>query len=429
MRLEQITLAVGAAMLIPTGSLIAQVPSGTSPIATAAPQVALATRLTPPKRRADEAIGAFSEPSVSGEWLTVRSAMPTQDAPGALHIYRKSGKGWDHFQTLLSPDARPVDDGFGWTTAIDGTTLAVGAPDYELAGVRSGAVLVYRFNGKQWALAATIGSPDPVANGYFGQNVALDRGTLVTGEARNAAPGGWAANKAAYVFKESGGKWGLQATLPVPDTLAAEQHKDRSHGFGNHVGVAGRTIAVAAWDHVYLYGRRGATWTLEQQLDAPIDPNDSKVGPGYARSLDLEGNVLVVAALRAAGKVPDAGAAFVYRRQGRTWQQEAKLTAADGATRDMFGHWVALDKGTIVSGAFRHTVGGHREVGATYVFRQIKGAWTQTHKVVPSNPEKQLFTGYGVAIGNGTVVMTAGVKPDHSKSDYLWTFTLPPTKG
>ncbi|WP_374139918.1 FG-GAP repeat protein [Sphingomonas sp. 32-62-10] len=416
-------------MLVPSQSLIAQMPSGTSPVVAAAPGVALATRLTPPKRRADEAIGAFSEPSVSGEWLTVRSAMPAQDAPGALHIYRKSAKGWDHFQTLLSPDARPVDDGFGWTTAIDGTTLAVGAPDYELAGVRSGAVLVYRFNGKQWALAATIGSPDPVANGYFGQNVALDRGTLVTGEARNAAPGGWAANKAAYVFKESGGKWGLQMTLPVPAELAAMTFNDGSHGFGNHVDVDGNTVAVAARDQVYLYGRRGNTWMLQQRLDAPRDPNDDKDGPGFGRSLDLEGDTLVVAALLASGKVPGAGAAFVYRRRGGQWRQEVRLMASDGGKRDMFGHWVALDKGTIVSGAFRHAVGGNRQVGAAYVFRQIKGAWTQTQKVVPSDPEQQLFTGYGVAVGDGTVVMTAGVKPDHSKSDYLWTFTLPPTKG
>ena len=113
MRLNLIMLAAGAAIFDPSHSLTAQVPSETRPTVAAAPGVALATRLTPPKRRADEAIGAFSEPSVSGEWLTVRSAMPTQDAPGALHIYRKSAKGWDHFQTLLSPDARPIDDGFG----------------------------------------------------------------------------------------------------------------------------------------------------------------------------------------------------------------------------------------------------------------------------------------------------------------------------
>lgn len=413
-----------AASALPLSALNAQAAEARADTAGAS-SVGVATRVTPPKRRADEAIGAFSEPTVWGMWLAVRSAMPNQDAPGAVQIYRKSDASWAHFQTLLSPDDRPVDDGFGWATAFDANTLAIGAPDHEVNGVHSGAVFIYTFDGDKWVRTATIASPDPAANSYFGQHIALDRGTLVVGEAREAQPGGWAPNRAAYVFKmEASDKWRLQATLPVPAELAATAFPRGSHGFGNHVDVAGKTIAIAARDRVYLYQRRGADWRLEQKLDAPRDPNDDAGGPSYGRSLDIDGDLLVVAALRAASTVPDAGAAFVYRRKDGQWHQEAKLTASDGATRDMFGHWVALDDGIIVSGAFRHAVDGHRQVGAAYVYRQVNGTWTETRKIVPSEPEQQQFTAYGVAIDGNTVVMSAGVKPDQSKSDYFWTFDL-----
>ena len=383
----------------------------------------VATRVTAPKRRADEAIGATNEPSVSGDWLTVRSSMPSQNAPGAVQIYRKRDVAWVHFQTLLSPDERPIDDGFGWATAIDANTMAIGAPDYEVDGVRSGVVLIYTFGGDRWALAATVKSPDPAANGYFGQHVALDRGTLVVGEARQATLGGGAPNRAVYVFRQGpGGAWPSQATIAVPKELSAMVLG--RHGFGNHVEVDGDTIAIAARDQVYLYRRNGTNWQLEQRLDAPRDPQDSFGGPSFARSLGLDDDVLVVGALRAAGLVPDAGAAFVYRRQEGRWRQEAKLTASDGVTRDMFGHWVALDQGTIVSGAFRHAVDGHLEAGAAYVYRQVNGVWSEVAKIVPSNSDRQLWTAYGVAIDGETIVLSGGTKPDQTKSDYFWTFHL-----
>lgn len=156
----------------------------------------------------------------------------------------------------------------------------------------------------------------------------------------------------------------------------------------------------------------------------PQHPKDNAGGIGYARSLDLDDNLLIVVGLRAGGPVPDAGAVFVYRRAQGRWQQEAKLMASDGATRDMFGHWVGLDNGTVVSGAFRHSVGGTREVGATYVYRQVDGTWTEVEKIVPSEPAQQSFTAYGLAIDDDTVVMSRGTRADPAKSHYFWTFQL-----
>ena len=47
----------------------------------------------------------------------------------------------------------------------------------------------------------------------------------------------------------------------------------------------------------------------------------------------------------------NSGAAYVFHFDGTTWAQQAKLTAADAAADDYFGHSVALSGDTAVVGA------------------------------------------------------------------------------
>ena len=49
----------------------------------------------------------------------------------------------------------------------------------------------------------------------------------------------------------------------------------------------------------------------------------------------------------------DSGAAYVFRRSGTTWTQDAKLTASDAAAVDQFGYSASLSGNTAVVGA-RH---------------------------------------------------------------------------
>jgi hypothetical protein len=93
---------------------------------------------------------------------------------------------------LLS--ARP--NGFGYSVAALGPEILVGANQQD--NIR-GAVYVFRANGLGgWPLQQVLTSSKRVANGRFGQSVALDGSRLLIG-ADSVGDG------AAYIFRQSAG--------------------------------------------------------------------------------------------------------------------------------------------------------------------------------------------------------------------------------
>ena len=93
------------------------------------------------------------------------------------------------------------------------------------------------------------------------------------------------------------------------------------------------------------------------------------------------------------------------RLAAHNYQEVAKLTAADAAADDRFGHRVAMDGGTVVVGAYRKD----GQTGAAYVFRTSDGgaSYGQVVKLTASDAAVGDWFGYPVAIANGTIVAGA----------------------
>ena len=89
--------------------------------------------------------------------------------------------------------------------------------------------------------------------------------------------------------------------------------------------------------------------------------------------------------------IQDAGAAYVFVRDGSAWTQQAYLKAANAGVDDGFGNSVSISDDTIVVGAFGEdssqttiTNGaatgsddGAQDAGAAYVFVRNGSTWTQ----------------------------------------------------
>ena len=78
---------------------------------------------------------------------------------------------------------------------------------------------------------------------------------------------------------------------------------------------------------------------------------------GYA--VALSGDTALVGAPGNDDAGSDSGSAYVFVRSGTSWIQQAKLTASDAATRDIFGISVALSGDTALVGA-----GGNDDAGS-----------------------------------------------------------------
>jgi hypothetical protein len=143
-----------------------------------------------------------------------------------------------------------ADDQFGARLALDGSTLAVGAPGEGTSGGTgtttnellpdSGAVYVFERKGQAWAQTAYLKAPMPRKEVYFGNALALAGDTLVVG-AMLADVTGTPFTGAAYVYERGPQGWQLRDSMRAPNA----QNNDR---YGSSVALTSSLLAIGAFN-------------------------------------------------------------------------------------------------------------------------------------------------------------------------------------
>ena len=125
----------------------------------------------------------------------------------------------------------------------------------------------------------------------------------------------------------------------------------------------------------------------------------------FGSAIAVDGDTLVIGAPGANGNVNRSGAAYVYQNTSGVWTQAARLTASDGAANDLFGRSVAIHNGVIVVGANGSDSAGPN-AGAAYVFNRNGSLWTEAQKLLPAQAGDAYF-GFSIAIHNDTIAVGA----------------------
>lgn len=321
---------------------------------------------------------------------------------GAVHVFAHSGAAWVH-QQLLAADDGGFLDAFGYSIALDGNTIAVGARDAYVGGTPyQGAVYIFTRSGATWSQQQKLTASDGQAHDNFGDAVALDGDTLLIGSSIDVARPG-----AVYVFTRSGTTWSQQQKLTASDSRAG-------NWFGRAIALEGNTALIGAVysDHLfrggaYLFTYDAGVWSQQQKLM----PSDSAASDVFGRSVALSGETAVIGASDAqVGGNEEQGAAYVFTRSGATWSEQQKLTGSDGAAYDRFGGAVALDGQMIIVGAEQRAIwGNHTDQGAAYLFSYSEGTWSEQQKLVASNGAVGARFGYAVALdGDGALIGAYG---------------------
>ena len=163
------------------------------------------------------------------------------------------------------------------------------------------------------------------------------------------------------IFQRTGITWSETQHITAFDSI-------ENHGFGEAVSISNDTIAIGAPGDddlgdlagaIYIYRNDGSTWELEQKIKA----SDGQPDDSFGRQLSLHGDLLVVGEEAEDDKAFDGGAVYVFQRSGATWTQTAKLFTSDISTSDYFGNGIALDNGQFIAGASNAD-----PFGAAYVF-------------------------------------------------------------
>jgi hypothetical protein len=328
---------------------------------------------------------------------------------GSVYVFGRTAGVWTERAKLRSPHPYP-EEGFGASVALDADVAVIGAttafPDWF------GSAYVFKRSKGVWTQEAQLGSPIPQFRAFFGHSVAIDPDRVVIGVPFEDDEGTVPESSedvdkgAAYVFRRIGGRWTQEARLTSLDPAPGE-----AYHFGESVAIDGHTIAIGApigppprHGSVRVFTRVAGVWTEQAELRA----SDAAPSDYFGSSVALSGDTIVVGAPGRGAQGAGTGAAYVYKRIGTVWTQQAKLVMANGVAGDGFGSKVALDGDAAV-------ISSNHAAGTAYVFSRTCTTWTQRAELTPSDAPSGDF-GRSIALDGSTVMVGARWDDDNGRN-------------
>lgn len=300
-----------------------------------------------------------------------------------------------------------AQDQAGFSVGIDSTFAIVGVPRSDTLQPNGGKALVYRRSGNSWVLDATIVPGNPSHNADFGWSVGISGDRAIIGAFTHAELP--YITGAAYLFERVNGSWTEMAHF-LGDSA-------QESGLGASVAISGDYAVVGAAlpppptftgaGRAFVYRRDPASGSWAR--DTILTASDQIDFIEFGTSVAIDDDVIVVGAERGVkGNAIIGGAAYVFRRNGTTWTQEAKLTASDAAYHDFFGASVAVSGDRILVGAHEQDDEGDA-AGAAYVFARnsTTGLWSQAQILTPDHSGAGDNFGRAVAIDGGRALIGA----------------------
>lgn len=341
-------------------------------------------------------------------------------------------------------------DEFGYSVAVSGNTVVVGAPEHKVGtNAQQGAVYVFTMGAGGWANAtqtAELTDSAGAAGAEFGYSVAISGNTIAAGE-----PAGTEllhdsnpthSQGTVDVFTTTGA-WTSTGT---PNARLTESSETDVLGgeLGWSVAISGKTIVAGApFDGThgdpeglaYVFVEPQGGWSGPQHQAAELMEKEQSGEDHFGASVAVSGGTVVAGANFFVGGHAQ-GAAFVFTEPGGGWSgpltQDAVLKASEPnlAGGDGLGLSVGVSGNTVVAGAFNHRVGQESGQGTAYVFVMPGGGWkdmTQTAELTSGEPIEGNALGFSVAISGNTIVAGA---PSHqvcqnSGQGMVYTYTMP----
>src|SRR5262249_20657137 len=110
-------------------------------------------------------------------------------AAGSAYVFVRQGSDW-HEQQRLEPIKPVAGATFGWSTAIQGDTIVVGAPRARIdLNAPSGQAYIFERSQEHWAQTGILEAPIPRETDYFGVDLALTTTGLLLGASGDGSAG------------------------------------------------------------------------------------------------------------------------------------------------------------------------------------------------------------------------------------------------
>jgi hypothetical protein len=244
---------------------------------------------------AGQGSGFGASVAVSGTTIVVGSPFGDLFSGGA-YVFKETRSSWSPEADLVAGDTF-VEDNFGYSVAVSGNKIVVGAPGHLLY---AGRAYIFSQGATGWRQVGELKGADTVGGDSFGYSVAISGATVVVGAFSHDDQAG-----AAYIFNQGTAGWRQVAELRGEDTVAGDD-------FGCSVAISGSAVVVGAPDHAssagraYVFSRAGDRWRQVAELGGP----NTVPGDDFGAAAAIGGTNVAIGAI---GHAEGDGAAYVSR--------------------------------------------------------------------------------------------------------------------
>ncbi len=363
---------------------------------------------------------------------------------GAVYVYKKDSSGEWVQDAYLKASNSDTTDLFGYSVAVGGDLIVVGAPfeesnmtginnidgsaDADNSSADSGAVYVYKKDASgNWVQDAYLKASNSDTTDLFGYAVDVSNDVIVVGApyeessatAINNSDGSAdsdnssADSGAAYIFKkDASDNW-------VQDAYLKASNSSDLDAFGSSLGISGDFIVIGAYREnggnrgiinedgsaadydiggepgaAYVFKKDASgNWVQDAYLKASHISNDAAFG----KSIAISGDIVVIGSPWESSNTTEiinddgsadhnhygyqSGAAYVFKREtSGDWIQDAYLKASNSNYDDRFGSSVAVNSSLLV-------VGAPLEDSIDFVINNTDGSAEDTESCVNCNED------------------------------------------
>lgn len=222
-----------------------------------------------------------------------------------------------------------------------------------------------------------------------------------------------------------------EGTLIQPTTVGPLKETFAISGDGNTAVYtnAYQTTTADYAGKAWFLARTGSSWAIQATYQGSGNLSGDRDIYGYSCAISDDGNTIVVGSRRQRETPANAGAAYVYSRNGTSWSLTQYLQASDKQDGDQFGSTVSIsgDGNTLIAGAQWEDAAG-ADAGAVYVYQRAahgQGFSNQIKLLASTIGQQEAGARYGsdVKISNDASTLAIGATADDSTAGAIYIYT------
>jgi hypothetical protein len=265
---------------------------------------------------------------------------------GAVYLFQRDDIQWNFIEKFLPPVSY-YEGQFGFSLAMSDDTIVIGSNGDDERGNWAGAAYLLTYDGYSWSFGPKLTAFDGVAYDNFGYSTAISGDSVIVGAFADDDKG--ISSGSAYIFTRSGDEWNLKSKITASDGAPVAH-------FGTSVSISGDHLVVGAPDDqtngyssgaAYIFTLTPAGWTETCKLV----PQDNERNDDFGLSAAIAGETVVIGARGDDDVGASAGAVYLFKPRSGSWQEARKILAPDPGDHNWFGRAVSMFGNTFFSGA------------------------------------------------------------------------------